>query len=68
MNANLVDLALKSIIFNQSLCFIQPIFVVHPTDQTSVAQGLIFSGSRRRAVAQTRAVALKMFQAPSTFP
>ena len=35
------------------------VFVVRPTDQTSVAQGLVYGESRRRAVAQTRLASTK---------
>ena len=43
------------------------VFVVRPTNQTSVTQGLFLGRSRRRATAQTRPVALKMPQVLSAF-
>ena len=36
------------------------VFVVRPTDRTSVAQGLVLGGSSRRAVAQTRLASTKI--------
>ena len=44
------------------------VFVVHPTDWMSVAQGLILGGSSCRAIAQTCLAAPKMLQAPLAFP
>ena len=44
------------------------LFVVHPTDQTSVAQGLFLGESGHRAIAQTHPAAPKIPWAPSAFP
>ena len=44
------------------------VFVVHPTNQTSVAQGLVLGGSRCQAVAQIHLASTKMPWASSAFP
>ena len=44
------------------------VFVDRPTQRASMAQGLFYSGSGRRAVAHTRPAFLKMPTAPSAFP
>ena len=44
------------------------VFVVRPTDQTSVAQGVFLGGFERRAVAQTRPAAPKNVSGPVIIP
>ena len=44
------------------------VFVDRPTQQASMAQGLFYGGSGRRAVAHTRPAFPKMPTAPSAFP
>ena len=44
------------------------VFVDRPTQRASMAQGLFYGGSGRRAVAHTRPALPKMPTAPSAFP
>ena len=44
------------------------VFVVCPTDRTSVGQGNVLGRSKRRAIAQTSLASTKMPRAPSAFP